>query len=68
MAPVKSSVTDTVTVRSPSANSSISSSRRMIACWLRSFFSAVSCSCRWVVRTMTRPIRMIDASATRPRM
>ena len=42
MAPVKSSVTEAATVRSPSARLSISSSKRMIAFWLRSFFSAVS--------------------------
>ncbi|MNG14119.1 hypothetical protein D3C84_978490 [compost metagenome] len=66
MVPVKSSVTEAVTVRSPSARSSISSSSRMIAFWLRSFFSAVSRSCRLVSRTITRPMRMIDISAARP--
>ncbi len=61
MAPVKSSVTVAATVRSPSARSAISSSRRRIAAWLRSFFSAVSASRRLVSRTITRPIRMIEA-------
>ncbi|MOA28079.1 hypothetical protein D3C78_1490000 [compost metagenome] len=66
MVPVKSSVTEAVTVRSPSARSSISSSNRMIAFWLRSFFCAVSCNWRLVSRTITRPIRMIDISASKP--
>jgi hypothetical protein len=35
MAPVMSSVTEAFTVRSPSPSEEISSSSRMIACWLR---------------------------------
>ena len=45
---------------------SISSSSRKIAAWLRSFFSAVEADRRLVSRTITRPIRMIDASARAP--
>ena len=41
IAPVMSSVTVAFTVRSPSASEPISSSRRMIASWLRSFSSLV---------------------------
>ena len=41
IAPVTSSVTVALTVRSPSASEPISSSRRMIASWLRSLSSLV---------------------------
>ena len=65
IAPVMSSVTVALTVRSPSASEPISSSSRRMASWLRWLRSAVACWCGAGPGCRRRPRRPRPSSASR---